>query len=68
MHDTACSCTDMADNTAVGEVCRRKPSRQAVCGLGHVACRQVTEQCGPLLFLIWQVPGLNPNPDKCCHD
>jgi hypothetical protein len=23
------------------------------------------KQCGPLLFLIWQVPGLKPNPDMC---
>jgi len=37
---TAFSCADVADNTAVGEVCRRKPSRQAVYGVGHVACRQ----------------------------
>ena len=68
MHDTAFSCADVADITAVGEVCRRKPSRRAVCGVGHVACRLVTEHCGPLLSLIWQVPGLNPNAEKCCPD
>ena len=65
---SAFSCADVADNTVVGEVCRRKPSRQAMCWVGHVACGQVTERCDPLLFLIWQVPGLNPNPDKSCHE